>query len=183
MTDVTLLLQRMGGGEHGAAEELLAVVYNELRRTAAHKMARESSGHTLQPTALVHEAWLRLGGDQQPLWQNRGHFFAAAAESMRRILIDHARHRQTLRQGGGQQRINVDDLELAAEVDDNQLLAVHDHLDQFAGVDPKKAELVKLRYFTGLSIEEAAEIMGISVPTANRWWAFSRAWLFQAMKV
>ena len=182
MTDVTLLLQRMGEGEHGAAEELLAVVYNELRRTAAQKMARESSGHTLQPTALVHEAWLRLGGDQQPVWQNRAHFFAASSESMRRILIDHARHRQTLRQGGGQQRINLDDLDLAAQVDDDQLLAVHDHLDQFAAIDAKKAELVKLRYFTGLSIEEAAEVLGISVPTANRWWAFARAWLFQAMK-
>jgi len=182
MSEVTLLLQRVGDGDETAAEELLAVVYTELRRIAAHKMAGEASGHTLQPTALVHEAWLRLGGDHQPLWQNRAHFFTAAAEAMRRVLIDHARRRRALRHGGGQERIDFDNVDFATEADDDQLLAVHDHLDRFAVIDPKKAELVKLRYFAGLTIEEVAEVLGISVATANRWWAFARAWLYQAMK-
>ena len=182
MGDVTLLLQRMGRGDEQAADELLALVYTELRRTAAQKMARETVGHTLQPTALVHEAWLRLGGDEQPQWQNRAHFFGAAAEAMRRILIEHARHRRALRHGGGQERVNVDEMNLTAQADDDQLLAVHDHLDQLAALDARKAELVKLRYFAGLNIEEAAQVLGISVPTANRWWAFARAWLYRAMK-
>ena len=182
MSDVTLLLRRIGGGDDRAAEELLTLVYDELRLTAAQKMAREAAGHTLQPTALVHEAWLRLGGDQQPEWKNRAHFFAAAAEAMRRILIEHARHRKALCHGGGQVRVNLDDVELAAASDDDHLLAVHDHLDELARIDARKAELVKLRYFVGLSIEEAAEILGISVPTANRWWAYARAWLFRAIK-
>jgi RNA polymerase sigma factor (TIGR02999 family) len=152
--DLTLILQKMERGDPQAADQLLPLVYDELRRLAAQKMARESAGQTLQPTALVHEAWLRLGGDQQPTWQNRAHFFGAAAEAMRRILIDRARRRQAMRHGGGQERINVDDLELAAATDDDdRLLAVHDALDKLTAQDPRKAELVKLRYFAGMTIE------------------------------
>jgi RNA polymerase sigma factor (TIGR02999 family) len=178
--DLTLILQKMERGDPQAGDQLLPLVYDELRRLAAQKMAHESAGQTLQPTALVHDAWLRLGGDAQPNWQNRAHFFGAAAEAMRRILIDRARRRQALRHGGGQERINVDDLELAAATDDDdQLLAVHEALDKLAAQDPRKAELVKLRYFAGMTIEEAAQALGISEPTAKRWWAFARAWLFR----
>jgi RNA polymerase sigma factor (TIGR02999 family) len=146
-------------------------------------MAREPAGQTLQPTALVHEAWLRLGGDEQPTWQNRAHFFGAAAEAMRRILIDNARRRRALRHGGGQERVDIDDLELAAVADnDDQLLAVHEALDKLAAQDPRKAELVKLRYFAGLTIEEAALALGISEPTAKRWWTFARTWLYQEIR-
>jgi RNA polymerase sigma factor (TIGR02999 family) len=146
-------------------------------------MAREPAGQTLQPTALVHEAWLRLGGDEQPTWQNRAHFLGAAAEAMRRILIDNARRRRALRHGGGQERVDIDDLELAAVVDnDDQLLAVHEALDKLAAQDPRKAELVKLRYFAGLTIEEAALALGISEPTAKRWWTFARTWLYQEIR-
>jgi RNA polymerase sigma factor (TIGR02999 family) len=181
--DLTLILQKMERGDPQAADQLLPLVYDELRRLAAQKMARESAGQTLQPTALVHEAWLRLGGDQQPTWQNRAHFFGAAAEAMRRILIDRARRRQAMRHGGGQERINVDDLELAAATDDDdRLLAVHDALDKLTAQDPRKAELVKLRYFAGMTIEEAALVLGVSEPTAKRWWAFARTWLFQEIR-
>jgi RNA polymerase sigma factor (TIGR02999 family) len=172
----------MGRGDSGAADRLLELIYDELRHIAAYKMSRESPGGTLQPTALVHEAWLRLGGPEQPPWENRAHFFAAASEAMRRILIDRARHRRALRHGGGQARVDIEELNLACAADDDQLLAVHDHLNRLAALEPKKAELVKLRFFGGLTIEEAAQVMGISVPTANRWWAFARAWLFNALK-
>jgi RNA polymerase sigma factor (TIGR02999 family) len=179
----TLILEKMEQGDPQAADQLLPLVYDELRQLAAQKMARESPGQTLQPTALVHEAWLRLGGDRQPAWQNRAHFFGAAAEAMRRILIDRARSRQALRHGGGQERLDVDDLELAAAAaNDNQLLAVHDALDKLATQDPRKAELVKLRYFAGMTIEEAALALGISEPTAKRWWTFARTWLFQEIR-
>ena len=183
MSDLTLILQQMERGDPQAADRLLPLVYDELRRIAAGKMAREPAGQTLQPTALVHEAWLRLGGDDQPTWQNRAHFFGAAAEAMRRILIDRARRRRALRHGGGQERLNVDDLELAADPNnDDQLLAVHEALDKLAAQDPRKAELVKLRYFAGLTIEEAALALGISEPTAKRWWTFARTWLFQEIR-
>jgi RNA polymerase sigma factor (TIGR02999 family) len=183
VSDLTLILQQMERGEPQAADRLLPLVYDELRRIAAGKMAREPAGQTLQPTALVHEAWLRLGGDEQPTWQNRAHFFGAAAEAMRRILIDRARRRRALRHGGGQERLNVDDLELAAEsVNDDQLLAVHEALDKLAAQDSQKAELVKLRYFAGLTIAEAALTLGISEPTAKRWWTFARTWLYQEIR-
>ena len=143
-------------------------------------MAGESPGHTLQPTALVHEAWLRLvGHDAQTRFQNRAHFFGAAAEAMRRILIDNARRKRTLRHGGDQQRIDIQEVEIAAAATDDELLALNDALDKLAEQDKQKAELVKLRYFAGMDFEEAAEVLGISVPTANRWWAFARAWLFK----
>ena len=165
-------------GEAPPAEELLPLVYVELRKLAAHKMAQEAPGQTLQPTALVHEAWLRLGADGQPAWRNRAHFFAAAAEAMRRILVERARRRTALKRGGGAERVSLDALEIPIEVaDDERLLAVDEALEQFAAVDPRKAELVKLRYFTGMTFEEAASVLGIAVPTAKEWWAYARAWL------
>lgn len=184
MSDVTLILQRIEHGDPRAADELLPLVYQELRKLAASKMSRESAAHTLQPTALVHEAWLRLGGDQQPNWQNRAHFFAAAAEAMRRILIDRARRRRAIRHGGDQQRVTPESMEClaGAEHADDQLLAVHEVLDRFAATEPRKAELVKLRYFAGLTLEDAASAMGIPEGTAKRWWTYSRAWLFQELQ-
>jgi RNA polymerase sigma factor (TIGR02999 family) len=161
----------------GAADRLLNLVYDELRRIAADKMAMERPGGTLQATALVHETWLRLGGDEQPEWQNRAHFFGAAAEAMRRILIGRARRRNAQRRGSGVLNLNVDDLEVASPLGDETLLAVNEALEKFALVDPPKAELVKLRYFVGLTIEDAASTLSISNATAKRWWAFARAWL------
>jgi RNA polymerase sigma factor (TIGR02999 family) len=183
LNDVTQILERVRQGDSLAASELLPLVYQELRRIAAHKMAGESPGHTLQPTALVHEAWLRLvEKDDQAQFQNRAHFFGAAAEAMRRILIDRARRKQAQKHGAGSEHLDIDDLEIPAPVDDEELLAVNDALDRFTTVDAKKAELVKLRYFVGLTIEEAAPILGVSEPTAKRWWAYARAWLFTEIK-
>src|ERR1051326_2901183 len=142
-------------------------------------MAHEAPGHTLQPTALVHEAWLRLTGDQPPRWENRAHFFGAAAEAMRRILIDNARRKRALRHGGGQQRLDLHEVDIAAATKDEELLALNDALERFAALDKQKAELVKLRYFVGLSIEEATEVVRISPATAKRWWTYARAWLYQ----
>ncbi len=151
MGDVTLLLKAIEGGDTAAADKLFPLVYQQLRQLAAVKMAGERSGHTLQPTALVHEAWLRLGGEQQPVWENRAHFFGAAAEAMRRILVDHARARQAARRGGEQQRVGLTDLDHAAseQTSDDQLLAAHEALEKFSKMDTEKAELVKLRYFVG----------------------------------
>ena len=165
------------------AEELLPLVYEELRRIAAHKMAQEAPGQTLQPTALVHEAWLRLGADGQPPWRNRAHFFAAAAEAMRQILVERARRRMALKRAGGASRVSLDEVEIPIEAaDDEMLLAVDEALEQFAARDPRKAELVKLRYFVGMSFEEAASVLGIAVPTAKKWWAYSRAWLAVSLR-
>ncbi len=173
---------REDSGEPRAGAALFPQVYDELRRLAAAKLAREAPGQTLQATALVHEAWLRLGADHQPQWQSRGHFFAAAAESMRRILIDRARHRLAVRHGGGQQRVEFDDLAVASPAaSDDRLLDVNEALDQFAALEPQKAELVKLRYFIGLTIEESAHALGISEATAKRWWTYARTWLYQRM--
>jgi RNA polymerase sigma factor (TIGR02999 family) len=182
MSDVTRILQSMEAGDAQAAEELLPLVYGELRKLAAAKMANESPNQTLQPTALVHEAWLRLTGNEDVKWNGRAHFFGAAAEAMRRILIDNARRKSAARHGGGQQRLDVDDLEIAAPGKEDELLAINDALEEFAKVDQQKVELVKLRYFVGLKVEEAAEILGISVPTAVRWWNYSRAWLYQKIQ-
>ena len=164
------------------ADALLAFLYQELRVLAAQKLARENSGQTLQATALVHEAWLRLGGDQQPKWQNRAHFFAAAAEAMRRILVDNARRKNAARHGGKLERVAIDGLELARPADDDQLLAIHEALDRFAAHDSLKAELVKLKFFAGLTTEEAARVLEISEPTAKRYWAYARAWLFREVR-
>jgi RNA polymerase sigma factor (TIGR02999 family) len=160
------------------AEELLPLVYEELRRIAQHRMAMEAPGQTLQPTALVHEAWLRLGGEEQPAWQNRAHFFAAAAEAMRRILVDRARRRQAAKRQGGNEPLDTQALEIAAPAgDDDGLLRVNEAIEKFTSVDPRKAELVKLRYFVGLSFDETAAALGIAVPTAKQWWSYARAWL------
>ena len=180
--EITVLLQQIERGDPQAADRLLPLVYDHLRHLAAIRLAREAPGQTLQPTALVHEAWLRLGGDRQPDWKSRAQFFAAAAEAMRRILIDRARRRLAQRRGGRQERVDVDDVQLAAGADDERVLAVNDALERFAVHQPDKAALVKLRYFAGLTIEEAARSLEISLPTANRWWAYSRAWLIQEMK-
>jgi RNA polymerase sigma factor (TIGR02999 family) len=161
---------------------LLPLVYNELRRLAAHKMANEAAGQTLQPTALVHEAWLRLVGNQKQQWNGRAHFFGAAAEAMRRILVENGRRKRAVRHGGGQAKLDIQEIELAAPAQDDDVLAVNDALEKLAARDSKKAELVKLRYFVGLTTEEAAQVLGISVPTADRWWNFSRAWLFEEME-
>jgi RNA polymerase sigma factor (TIGR02999 family) len=179
MTDITQLLHSIDKGDPKSAEQLLPLVYEELRRLAASKMAREAPGQTLQPTALVHEAWLKLAGGAAPPFNGKAHFFGAAAEAMRRILIDRARRKAAQRHGAGQQRVDIDEMEIAAPAADDELLAVNDALDKFAAQHPQKAELVKLRFFTGLTIEQAAEAMGISEPTANRWWAYARAWLFE----
>ena len=178
MPDVTRILDSVKTGNPRAAGELLPLVYDELRRIAATRMAHEQPGHTLQPTALVHEAWLRLGGPGEASFQNRAHFFGAAAEAMRRILIERARRRLAAKRGGGAERVDLDEIEIPSPVaDDDQLLAVNEALEKFAALDPRKAELVKLRYFVGMSFDEAATALGIAVPTAKQWWAYARAWL------
>jgi len=181
MSEVTRILDAIGQGDAQAADQLLPLVYHELRRLAAYRMASEPAGHTLQPTALVHEAWLKLAGQQDRRWQDKQNFFAAAAEAMRRILVDSARRKRRLRHGGGQVRIDMEEVNLAVE-NDEQLLAVNEALSKFATKDQEKAELVKLRYFVGMTIEEAAQVLGISEATAKRYWAYSRAWLCAEMK-
>lgn len=175
--EVTRVLAAAQNGDHKAAEELLPLVYAELRRLAAHRLAGERQQHTLQPTALVHEAWLKVSGDKQRVWNGRQHFFAACAEAMRRILVDRARRRLAARRGAGQAVLDADELEIPAPAPDDQLLSVSDAVEKFAMVDARKAELVKLRYFVGMTFEEAADALGIAVPTAKEWWAYSRAWL------
>jgi RNA polymerase sigma factor (TIGR02999 family) len=183
--DITVVLREIESGGAPAAERLLPLVYEELRKLAAAKMAKEAAGQTLQPTALVHEVWLRLGGDAQPDWKNRAHFFAAAAETMRRIFIDRARRRQAMRHGGGMVRASDDALVeavAAPAADDAEILDVHEALDALARHDPRKAELVKQCYFVGLTLKEAATVLGISEPTARRDWTYARAWLFSHIK-
>lgn len=182
MSDVTLLLTSVAQGNSKAAEELLVVVYNELRRLASHKMSRERPGQTLQATALVHEAWLRLVSAKNPRFENRAHFYSAAAEAMRRILIDRARRKLASRHGGGNVAEEFDEADFATTEPDDHLLAVNDALDKLAKDYPRQAELVKLRYFAGMTIEETAQLLGISVSTANNYWAFSRTWLFREIK-
>lgn len=180
--EITVLLERIERGDSQAAARFLPLVYDDLRRLAAMKMSRESAGQTLQPTALVHEAWLRLGGDHQPAWRSRAQFFSAAAEAMRRILIDRARRRLAQRHGGGQERVGLDEVAIAVEVDDAQVLRVSEALEKLAVEEPEKAELVKLRYFVGLTLEEAAQALDIAEPTARRWWVYARAWLLKEMR-
>lgn len=180
--EITLILGRVRAGDATAANELMARVYDELRRLAAAKLARERAGQTLQATALVHEAWLRLGGDDQPAWQNRRHFLAAAAEAMRRILIDRARQRQAARRGAGAERLPLDELELPQAMPDERLVALSEALDRLAAAAPEKAELVKLRYFAGLTLEQVAEAQGISHAAAKRGWTFARVWLLREMQ-
>ena len=182
MSDVTRILERAQQGDPKAAEELLPLVYNELRKLAAFKMSNEALGQTLQPTALVHEAWLKLVGSTEQQWRNRRHFFGAAAEAMRRILIDRARKRHRSRHGHGLQRIDLHQVDVAAETDDETLVAVDEALSRLAAESPERGELVKLRYFVGLSIPDAAEALGISESTAKRQWNYVRAWLYRELK-
>jgi RNA polymerase sigma factor (TIGR02999 family) len=177
ISDVTQILEAMENGDTKAAEELLPLVYDELRRLAAHRLAGERNEHTLQPTALVHEAWLKISTPEGRVWNRRQHFFAAAAEAMRRILVDRARRRLAAKRGAGQECLDANDLDIPAPAPDDQLLAVNDALAKFAQVDARKAELVKLRYFVGLTFEEAADVLGVAVPTAKQWWAYARSWL------
>ena len=179
---VTQILAAVGAGDKHAAEELLPLVYAELRRLAAARMAHEAPGQTLQPTALVHEAWLRLVGNSQQHWNSRNHFFMAAAEAMRRILIERARRKRRLKRGGGQQPVPLEDLDLAINADSETLLLVDEAMAGLRALDPVKARLVELRFFTGLGLEEAAQVLGISHPTAKRYWSYARAWLFQEIQ-
>ena len=179
VSDITRILEAAQRGDPTAADQLLPLVYQKLRRLAAVKMASQPEGHTLQPTALVHEAYLRLIGLEDKQWQNSRHFFAAAAEAMRHILVDSARRKGRLKRGGQLQRLDLDSLELAAEAQPDELLAVHEALEEFSRYDPEKAELVKLRFFGGLTLPAAATAMGWSLATAKRHWAFARAWLYR----
>ena len=183
MGDVTRVLTAIEQGDAQAADQLLPLVYEELRKLAASKMANEAAGNTLQPTALVHEAWLRLVGNDNPKFAGRAHFFAAAAEAMRRILIDRARHKRALRHGGGRVRVDVQQINLASPDTDDQLLAVNDALNKLAAQDPIEAELVKLRYFVGMTIEETAGLLNISPRTARNYWAHARTWLYHEITV
>jgi len=182
MSEITHILTAIEQGDPAASDELLPLVYQELRHLAAHKMAGERPGHTLQPTALVHEAWLKLVDAPAQSWQNRAHFFGAAAEAMRRILIDRARRKGRQRRGSGAEHLDVAQFEIVSPVPVDQLLALNDALDRFAKLEPRQAELVKLRYFVGLKIEEAAQVLGISEATAKRWWTYARAWLFYEIR-
>ncbi|MDO8542612.1 MAG: ECF-type sigma factor [Opitutaceae bacterium] len=183
--EITLLLQRADQGDAQAADRILPLVYDELRRLAAAKMARESPGQTLQATALVHEAWLRLGGDRQPRWENRAQFFAAAAEAMRRIIIDNARRRKAARRGGTMEKLSASATGFdipAPQLDDTELLLLNEALDNLAAHDARTAELIKQWYFVGLTLEEVAKVMGISERTVSRDWAYARAWLMNEIE-
>ena len=183
MSDVTRLIEAAQRGETHAASELLAQMYAELRALAAQQMVRERPEHTLQATALVHEAWLRLvDAEGQARFQNRAHFFGAAAEAMRRILIGCARRRKAQRRGGGQECVDLEEVEIAAPARDDEMLAVDEALEKLSTQDPAKAELVKLRYFAGLTIEQAASVLGISTATAKRHWTFVRVWLYREIR-
>jgi RNA polymerase sigma factor (TIGR02999 family) len=181
-SDVTILLQAVANGDSQGANKLLDLVYQDLRRLAAAKMAGESQGQTLQATALVHEAWVRLTNDENRAWNDRSHFFAAAAEAMRRILVDNARRKRAHRHGGNHQRVDLPEIAICSTESDDQLLAVNEAFEKFAKAEPQKAELVKLRYFVGMTIEEAARALNISEATAKRHWVYSRAWLAQEIK-
>ena len=180
MSDVTLLLCAIDAGDPKAADQLLPLIYEELRRLASARMAREKPGQTLQATALVHEAWLRLTGpEEQKAWNSRGHFFGAAAEAMRRILVESARRKARLRHGGELERVAVDQIEIAAALPDERLVQVSEALDDLEREAPEAAQVVKLRYFAGLTQEQVADTMGISLRTAERHWTWAKAWLFQ----
>ena len=183
MSDVTRILHAAQSGDPTAADQLLPLVYEELRKLAAARMANESAGHTLQPTALVHEAWLRLAGkDADVQFANRAHFFAAAAEAMRRILIERARRKSAEKRGGDWQRIDLDKVDVAVDADDDTLLLVNEALEKLAQEDANAAEMAKLRFFGGLTLEEAAQVLGVTKRTADRYWAFARVWLFDEMR-
>jgi len=182
MSDVTRILNAIERGDAKATDELLPLVYEELRLLAAQKLSHESPGQTLQATALVHEAYIRLVGDESRSWENRGHFFAAAAEAMRRILVENARHKRSLKRGGERSVVDLDAVETAAGTDSDDLVALDEALTKLNDMDPVKATLVKLRFFAGLNIDQAAEALGISHATAIRHWSFARAWLFHQVR-
>lgn len=182
VSDLTCILEAAQNGDPTAADHLLPLVYDELRRLAAARMAQEKPGQTLQPTALVHEAWLRLVGSENQRWENRAHFFAAAAEAMRRILIEKARRRQRLRHGGGQERVDLDEIAIIAPESDERLLQVNEALDRLAAEDKEKADVVKLRFFVGLTDREVADALGLSERTVERHWAYAKPWLFRQIR-
>jgi len=182
MTEITQVLQAMGRGESGASEKLLPLVYDELRRHAAARMAQEAAGQTLQPTALVHEAWLRIVGNGDRTWQNRAHFFGAAAEAMRRILIENARRKFRLKRGGHQVRLDIEQLELAATTPDEKILLIDEALERLQAEDPEKARVVVLKFFGGYTNQEVAENIGVTERTVERHWAYAKAWLFQMIR-
>lgn len=179
MKDVTRILGAIEQGDANAAEELLPLVYEELRRLASQKMSQEAPGHTLQATALVHEAYIRLVGPNAPSWSSRAHFFAAAAEAMRRILIENARRKQRLKHGVNRQRVDLDDIDITIEGPSIDLIALDEALSKLAKEDPAAADLVKMRFFAGLTLDQVAAVMGISRRTADRNWAYAKAWLYQ----
>ena len=182
MSDITRILQDGGLANERASEELLPLVYKELRRHAAVRMAGESGGQTLQPTALVHEAWLRVSGDSEVRWQNRSHFFGAASEAMRRILIEKARHKARLKRGGDLSRVEIGNLDLAAATPDEKLILIDDAIERLRLVDPEKARVVVLKFFEGLTNKEVAECLGINERTVERHWAFAKVWLFSSIR-
>ena len=182
MSDVTRILSSIQQGDPKAADELLPLVYEELRKLAAVRMAREAPGQTLQATALVHEAWLRLTGNQDQKWAGRGHFFAAAAEAMRRILVERARGRQRLRHGGGQERVDLAEVEIPMVVEDEKLLQVNEVLGELEAEDATQAQIVKMKFLMGMKVEEIAEALGVSEKTVLRQWAHAKAWLYQRIR-
>jgi RNA polymerase sigma factor (TIGR02999 family) len=182
MSDITLVLEAINRGESQASEKLLPLVYNELRNLASARMLHESAGHTLQPTALVHEAWLRLAGDGKQNWKGRAYFFAAAAEAMRRILVEHARRKTRLKHGGGQQRLNIEDLQLAETPPDEKILMVEDALEQLERSNPERARVVVMKFFAGMTNKEVADMLDIGERSVDRHWVCAKAWLFQKLQ-
>jgi RNA polymerase sigma factor (TIGR02999 family) len=182
MSDITLMLEAISAGDSHASEQLLPVVYDELRRLAGARMAQEAAGHTLQPTALVHEAWLRLAGGQKQSWENRAHFFGAAAEAMRRILIERARRKSRLKRGSGQALLDIADLDVSAAMPDEKILLVDEALEQLKQEDPEIAKIVMLKFFAGLTNEQTAEILNVNERTVRRQWEFAKAWLFDRIR-
>lgn len=182
MSDVTRILDRVRDGDSSAAAELIPLLYDELRRLAASKMNREAPGHTLQPTALVHEAWLRLGADQQPSWQNRSHFMGAASEAMRRILVENARRKMRLKRGGGNERVDFNESAIEAPFADEKVLQINEALESLSLEDPQKAEIVKLRFFGGLNHHEIAALLGVNEKTVRRHWELAKLRLMQTIQ-
>jgi len=182
MSELTRILDRVQRGDSGSAEELLPLVYDELKKLAAARMNALPPGQTLQPTALVHEAWLRLSGSDHGDWNGRGHFFAAAAEAMRRILVDHARAKSSRKRGGGFKRIDLEDVDIATEAKADVLVALDEALNRYSQKDPVGAQLIQLRFFVGLPNDQAAVILGVPERTAKRTWAYARAWLYDEIR-
>jgi len=182
MNELTQVLQAIRRGDGQASDELLPLVYNELRQLAAARMSQEAAGQTLQATALVHEAWLRMVGAGDRTWQNRAHFFGAAAEAMRRILVENARRKFRLKRGGGQARVDIDEIDVAAATPDEKVLLMDEALEQLRAQDPEKARIVVLKFFGGMTNQEVAENLGVTERTVERQWAYSKAWLFQKIQ-